>query len=241
MKASFSHTSYMYRHTKLFWKSYYLLRPVQKLWEILISLVFTNNYITSKILALNIPLANFYLQLLEPTYFSLLSLKSFNLIQSSKSLIPPLSTILPTPPSYAHISPCLAQVPGSKFNHSLNCFSPCYSVFLVFFFKAQKLHQTLQLLWAASMLLNVTVWNRTVQISHWISDHKFQAGFCCCPILLYFPSNLTSPFSWQPLYTSSSLNWWPGLFHFSNIKCINSWDYILHLPLDNNRIIPAPI
>lgn len=138
MKASFSHTSYMYRHTKLFWKSYYLLRPVQKLWEILISLVFTNNYITSKILALNIPLANFYLQLLEPTYFSLLSLKSFNLIQSSKSLIPPLSTILPTPPSYAHISPCLAQVPGSKFNHSLNCFSPCYSVFLVYFLKPKS-------------------------------------------------------------------------------------------------------
>lgn len=132
MNASFSHTSYMYGHTKLFWKSYYLLCPVQKLWEIPFSLVFTNNYITSKILALNIPLANFYLLLLEPTYFTLLFLKSFNLIQSSKSLTPPFSTILPTPPSYAHISPWLVQVPGSNFNHSLNCFAPCYSVFFFF-------------------------------------------------------------------------------------------------------------
>lgn len=57
----------MYGHSKLFWKSYYLLSPVQKTQETLTNFVITNNQITSKIFILNIQFVNFHLLILEPT------------------------------------------------------------------------------------------------------------------------------------------------------------------------------
>lgn len=121
--------SYTYEHSKLFWKSYYLLCPVQKVWKTLTNFVITNNQITFKILILNIPLANYHLLILELTCSSLLLLDFLEDFQFTDS-----TTFYCTPTSPFTCSHPSLPVSDSRlyyFHHTFNSFALCYSVLFV--------------------------------------------------------------------------------------------------------------